>query len=90
MFIGISRFQQGRFAEAVGLIKEMAHTAPTSMAPAYLAAAYGQLGQIASARGALSRYRELSTQPIEQRARGGPDHMKLFVDGIALAKSGAD
>jgi len=56
---------------------------------ACLAACYGHLGQIEAAREALHRYGELSGQPIEVFASSvfhAPAHIKLFLDGIALAE----
>ena len=85
VYKGVARFQQGRFAEALKLLKEAASLVITPVAPAYLAATYGQLGQMSEARSALALYRQRSPAPIETRAMGRPDHRKLFLEGIALA-----
>jgi predicted Zn-dependent protease len=87
-FIGRALFQQGRFSEAVPLLKEHAQHAPM-MPQAFLAAAYGHLGQAGEAQEALARYRALSSQPLDAFAANwlrDPAQRKLFLDGIALAE----
>ena len=87
--IGRAAFQQGRFSEAVTLLKEFAQHVDTPMAQAYLAAAYGHLAQAGEARAALARYRALSPQTLEAFAAiwlRDPAQRKLFLDGIALAE----
>ena len=88
-FIGRALFQQGRFSEAVPLLKEHAQHVDAAMAPAFLAAAYGHLAQASEARAALARYRALSPQTLDALAVNwlrDPAQRKLFLDGIALAE----
>jgi TolB-like protein len=88
-FIGRALFQQGRFSEAVPLLKEQAQHSAAPMPPAFLAAAYGHLAQASEAQAALARFRALSSQPLEAFAANwlrDPAQRKLFLDGIALAE----
>jgi adenylate cyclase len=88
-FIGRALFQQGRFSEAVPLLKEFAQHIDAPAPQAFLAAAYGHLAQASEARAALARYRALSSQPLEAFAANwlrDPPQRKLFLDGIALAE----
>ncbi len=88
-FIGRALFQQGRFSEAVPLLKEHAQHVDAPMPQAFLAAAYGHLAQASEAQAALARYRALSSQPLEAFAANwlrDPAQRKLFLDGIALAE----
>jgi predicted Zn-dependent protease len=87
MWIGIGRFQQRRFAEAIPLLSETVRQVTSPNAPAYLAAAYGQLGMSREAQNALTLYRQWTTTRIERLARGRPEHIKLFLDGIAVAEA---
>ncbi|HXQ47457.1 MAG TPA: TIR domain-containing protein [Caulobacteraceae bacterium] len=87
--MSLARFQQRRFGDAAAHSREMIQHNDAPGAYACLAACYGHLGQIEAARGALHRFRELSRQPIEVFARSvfhAPEHVKLFLDGIALAE----
>ena len=91
-FIGEARFQQGRFSEAIGLLREADRHMDTPYSLAILAACLGQLGQIREAQAALARYRALTSQPIAEMAGAYmriPAHLKLFLDGIALAEGKA-
>jgi len=85
MWIAIARFQQGRFAETVQLLSDTARQVSPN-APAYLTAAYGQLGMKHEAEGALAFYREWTSTRIKTLATGRPEHIKLFLDGIAVAE----
>jgi adenylate cyclase len=84
-----ARFQQGRFPEAVALLKEAGQARENPSFQAYLAASYGQLGLATEAAAALQRYQELSRQPIKVFARTfvrKPAALKLFLQGIAVAE----
>jgi TolB-like protein len=86
--MSLARFQQRRFGDAAALSREMIQNNDAPGAYACLAACYGHLGQIEAAREALHRYGELSGQPVEVFASSvfhAPAHIKLFLDGIALA-----
>jgi adenylate cyclase len=87
-FLGQARFQQRRFSEAVPLLRELVRDTDSPRGYAFLAAAYGHLGDAAAAAAALTRFRALSSQPIEEFARAdiaGADDLKLFMEGLALA-----
>ena len=90
LLMAMARFQQGRFAEAVALFREFAQkTDGGPTAYAYLVACYGHLGQQAEALQALVGFRSLSQRTIDDYARSTirhPAHLKLFLDGIALAE----
>ncbi len=89
-FMGMGRFQQGRFSEAVPLLREQVQQTDSPRGYAFLAASLGHLGQVEEAKGALARYRALSPQPIEVFAStfmDDPIHIGLFLDGIALAEA---
>ena len=88
-FIGRALFQQGRFSEAVPLLKEFAQHVDAPMPQAFLAASYGHLAQASEAQAALARYRALSSQTLDAFAANrlrDPAQRKLFLDGIALAE----
>ena len=89
MMVGVARFRQGRFAEALSLLNEA--SSPQPIAHAHLAAVLGQLGHAAAAREALTRYRASTDLPIDVAAGLWlrPEHRKPFLDGIALAAGAA-
>jgi hypothetical protein len=87
--MGLARLNQGRFAEAVALEKEVIQQSDAPLCQAVVAASEGHLGHAAAAVSALARYRTLTQVPIEEFARGysrDPTQLKLFLDGIALAE----
>jgi predicted Zn-dependent protease len=87
--MGRALLQQGRFSEALPLLKEHAQHVDGPLPQAFLAAAYGHLAQTGEARAALARYRALSPQTLESLAAiwlRDPAQRKLFLDGIALAE----
>ena len=88
-FIGRALFQQGRFSEALPLLKEFAQQVDAPAPQAFLAAAYGHLAQASEAQAALARFRALSPQTLDAFAviwLRDPAQRKLFLDGIALAE----
>jgi TolB-like protein/Tfp pilus assembly protein PilF len=88
-FLGQGRFQQGRFAEATMLQRELLQVIESPRGYGFLAASLGQLGRIDEAVDALARYRALTPQPIDDLARThlkDPAHLKLFMDGIARSE----
>jgi TolB-like protein/Tfp pilus assembly protein PilF len=90
-FLGQGRFQQGRFAEASVLQRELLQTIESPRGYGFLAASLGQLGRIEEGAEALARYRALTNQPIDDLARThlkDSAHLKLFMDGIACADGG--
>jgi len=89
--IGRALFQQGRFSEAVPLLKELAQHFATPMPQAFLAASYGHLAQLSEAQAALARFRALTPETLDRFAVNSlrdPAQRKLFLDGIALAQGG--
>ena len=86
MFMGIARFQQGRFTDALPLLQEAARQTNAPGVPAYMVATCGHLRRIGEAQAELARYRAASSTPIEDRALGKSEHRELFMDGIALAE----
>jgi adenylate cyclase len=86
----MARFQQGRFAEAAALARQMIQTSENPTSYALLAASLGHLGQPTAAAEALAGYRRRTPQPVETYARAvwrDPAPRKLFLDGIALAEA---
>jgi adenylate cyclase len=89
LFLAMARFQQKRFDEAVALANEIYRHFENPTGCAILAASYGHLGRGAAAREALAHYKRLSPQTLETYARSvwqREHHLKLFLDGIALAE----
>ena len=88
-WVAMARFQQRRFVEAVALSKECLQRGNIPTAFACLVSSYGQLGNSHDALEALARYNALTSQPIEvfaQNVFGIPEHLRLFLDGIAAAQ----
>jgi len=91
-YMGVVRFKQGRFAEAVPYLRESVQQADIPTSFAYLAASYGKLGETAAAQAALARFAALSPLPIDVHARSTiirPNQLELFLEGIALAEGKA-
>jgi tetratricopeptide (TPR) repeat protein len=89
VFMGQVRFYQRRFTEAVALGREAAQQNEFPLIRAFLAVSYGHLGRSAEALEALADFRSRVQTPIEDVARRishDPDHIRLFLDGIALAE----
>jgi TolB-like protein len=89
-YLGVARFDQGRFADAVALLEQSMQLSPSyPIGPTVLPACYGHLGLIDAARRMLERRRALTAQTLDQFADWAfhdPAHHKLFLDGIALAE----
>ena len=88
-FIGQARLQQGRFSDAVPLLRESLQEQENARCFAFLAACLGHLGRAGEAKAALARYRDLTDQPVVETARlfmSDPAQLQLFLDGIALAE----
>jgi len=88
-YMGVVRFKQGRFAEAIPYLKESIQQADIPTSFAYLAASYGQLGETAAAQAALARFAAVSPLPIDVHARSTiihPAQLELFLEGVALAE----
>ena len=90
--IALARFGQRRYAEAAALLKESLQLQPTvSINQALLAACYGHLGEVDSARAAIASYQALSSRDLHERVTllRRPEHRKAYLDGIDLARPGA-
>jgi adenylate cyclase len=88
-FLGIARFLQQRFDEAIPLLKELAANTDNVLPHAFQAAIYGYRGEAAAGTEALSQCRILAPMGLEfvgQSFLHNPAHIKLFVDGLALAE----
>jgi adenylate cyclase len=88
LYTAMARFYQGRFNEAVTLLKERNLMSESPGCYAYLAASYGQLQDGPAAREALSRFQALTPRPIEAMIRAvalDPAQLKMVLDGIAVA-----
>jgi adenylate cyclase len=88
LYTAMARFYQGRFNEAVTLLKERNLMSESPGCYAYLAASYGQLQDRPAAREALSRFQALTPRPIEAMIRAvalDPAQLKMVLDGIAVA-----
>ena len=87
--IALARFDQGKFAEAVRLLKEAIPLQPAiSFNFALLASCCGHLGERAAAQEALKRYGELSALDIHGRTAlfHRPEHRALYRAGLELAQ----
>jgi adenylate cyclase len=89
--LGVGRFLQRRFEEAVAQLTGAGQLGETSLIFAVLAASCGHLGLISQARAALERYRTVSNIPISEMSGAfrKADHRQLFLTGIALAQNEA-
>jgi adenylate cyclase len=88
--LGLARFAEGRFDEALALLQEAAQLRPDSWDIQFLlAACQGQLGEGLTAREALARARNLNPGLDVQTHAGQTLHdvaqRQLLLDGIALA-----
>ena len=88
-FLGQARLQQGRFSDAVPLLRESLQELENARCYAFLAACLGHLGRAAEAKAALARYHDLTDQPVVETARlfmSDPAQLQLVLDGVALAE----
>ena len=91
-FLGQARLQQGRFGEAVTLLRECLQELENARCHALLAACFGHLGRGGDAKSALARYHALTDRPISETARlfmNDPAQRQLFLDGVARAEGGS-
>ncbi len=89
--LGVARFAQGRFREAVSLLKQSVQLLPDFALPyMFLAAGHGQLGEVAAAREAIARNKSLSA-PAGPIGADWPDPVarELLLEGLALAEGTA-
>ena len=86
MLVGVARFRQGRFAEALSLLNEA--NSPHPYATLIQASVLAHLGQLTAAAEALARYRATATPSAEAVTQSyflHPEHQKRFLNGIAMA-----
>jgi adenylate cyclase len=87
--LGIARFAQRRFGEAISPLKQSFQLSQEfSMACIFLAASYSHLGEIAAARETVARFKSLTALDISDSAAKWPDPeaRKLLLEGIAIAE----
>jgi adenylate cyclase len=87
---GSARCAEGRFAEAVALLKQAVQLLPDFlMAHVYLAASLGHLGDRAAGREVIARFRSLTPVSMRTFAAGHPEPgvRKLVLEGIELAEA---
>jgi TolB-like protein len=90
--MGIGRFEQGRFEEAVAFGKEALQIGMAPGAYSLMIASYGRLGDIAAGREALAGYRELtplSPEELIRRAIHDPATVQALLEGVAAIERGA-
>lgn len=87
---GAARLLQGRFDDAVRLLRQAIELRPRFFpAQAWLAAALGHLGRLDEAQEALATFRSSgigTADEFAQRRHRTPASRSLFLDGIALAE----
>jgi len=89
LFVAMARFQQRRYAEAATIATELFQHFNNPTGCVILAASYGFLGRPEEARAAMARFESLSPLTIEAIAPAiwrTEAHLRLFLEGIALAK----
>ena len=89
LFVAMARFQQRRYAEAATIATELFQHFNNPTACVILAASYGFLGRPEDARTAMARFESLSPLTIAAIAPAiwrTDAHLRLFLEGIALAK----
>jgi adenylate cyclase len=89
LFVAMARFQQRRYAEAAAIATELFQHFNNPTGCVILAASYGFLGRPQEARAAMARFESLSPLTIEAIAPAiwrTDAHLRLFLEGIALAK----
>lgn len=89
--VGLARFAQGRFEEALARFRESGLHPGSSFANAFMAACLAHLGQFEAAAKAAQTFRERARQPLEELGRTwlhDPDQLALFLDGMRMAETG--
>jgi TolB-like protein len=88
---GSARCAEGRFAEAVALLKQAVQLLPDFlMAHVYLAASLGHLGDRTGGREVIARFRSLTPVSMRTFAAGQPEPgvRELVLEGIELVEAG--
>lgn len=89
LFVAMARFQQRNYTEAAAIATELFQHFNNPTACVVLAASYGFLGRPEEARTAMARFESLSPLTIAEIAPAiwlTDAHLRLFLEGIALAK----
>ena len=87
---GFARLVQGRYGDAVALLRQSTQLRPEIlMAHVFLAASHGYLGDLAAGREAIARFQSLTTITIRAFAESHPDpHVRgVILEGLALVES---
>ncbi len=87
---GLARCAEGRFGEAVALLKQAVKQLPDFLwAYVCLAASFGHLGDRTAGREAIARFRSRTPADMRTFAAGyrDPGVRKLFLEGIELAEA---
>jgi adenylate cyclase len=90
--VGLARFAQGRFEEALARFRESGLHPGSSFAAAFMAACLAHLGRHEAAAEAARAFRTRTKQPIEDLGRTWlhhPAHLALLLEGMRLAEAGA-
>ena len=88
-WLGISRFAQERYREAIPLLKQAAQLRPEWPLPrVFLIACHGHLGETGAALETIAVFRTMTSIDVRDWAAPWPnrDQLKLLLDGFALAE----
>ncbi|MFQ3666862.1 MAG: TIR domain-containing protein [Sphingomonadaceae bacterium] len=89
--VGLARFAEGQFEEALSRFRESDLHPGSSFAAAFMAACLVHLGQLGAAAQAASVFRARTKQSIENLGRTWlhhPPHLALLLEGMRLAEGG--
>jgi TolB-like protein len=87
---GVARCAEGRFRDAVALLKQAVQLRPELlMAHVFLAAAYGHLGERAAGRESIARFESITPADIRAFAEAHPDPAarRLLLEGLDLVEA---
>ena len=88
VFLGGARFAQGRYSDAVTLLKEAVHQWEIPGALVMLASAYAHLGDLDAASATLDRCSAISPMTLDALSRSvmrAPEHLEQLLAGLSLA-----
>jgi adenylate cyclase len=89
--VGLARFAQGRFEEALARFRESGLHPGSSFANAFMAACLAHLGQQKAAAEAARTFRARTRQPLEELGRTwlhDEGQLALLLDGMRMAEAG--
>lgn len=90
--MGLARFCQARFADAMDLFDQSGLLSRSTFASAFGAACLGHLRRADDARALLARHEARARQSLHDTAKTwlhDPAHLRLFTDGIEKARAAA-